>query len=365
MRPVNDSSAARTCPPLRVIAWPAFKAGRINPYSSLFATSLQAMNTDVSEFGVASLLRGTDILHVHWPEYVLANPRPHRAWLKATVLLMVLDLLRMRGTKVVWTAHNLGSHENRHPKVEEWFWRAFTKRVDGVLALSESGLIRLQAKYTHLRQVPASVAPHGHYRAVYPIKSKQEARRSLGISDSQRVLAYFGVIREYKNVPRLLMSFSSVEGAGLRLLVAGAPVGDELRDEVVRQASLDSRVNLRLGVASQEELAEIIAAADLVVLPYSNIENSGSALLALSLNRPVLVPEQGSLSDLKQHVGDDWVRTYTGEINGPVILEALEWLAAREAGTVAFPASMEWEYTAAKACELYARVRSYDTTKVT
>ena len=52
------------------------------------------------------------------------------------------------------------------------------------------------------------------------------------------------------------------------------------------------------------------SAADLVVLPFSDIMHSGSAILALSFNKPVLVPARGALPELQTRVGAAWVQTY-------------------------------------------------------
>jgi hypothetical protein len=64
------------------------------------------------------------------------------------------------------------------------------------------------------------------------------------------------------------------------------------------------------------------------VLPYRDILNSGSALLALSLNRPVLVPRRGALAELQQQVGEAWVRCYDGDLTAETLVDAIAW--ARE-----------------------------------
>src|SRR3546814_10110494 len=56
--------------------------------------------------------------------------------------------------------------------------------------------------------------------------------------------------------------------------------------------------------------------ADAVVLPYRDIVNSGSALLALSRFRPVIAPRLGSLIELQGQVGEDWLWLYDGPLTG-------------------------------------------------
>ena len=64
------------------------------------------------------------------------------------------------------------------------------------------------------------------------------------------------------------------------------------------------------------------------MLPCRAITNSGAALLALSAQRPVLGPNMGSLPELQQLVGMDWVRLYDGLISQSHIVEAVTWMAA-------------------------------------
>ena len=76
----------------------------------------------------------------------------------------------------------------------------------------------------------------------------------------------------------------------------------------------DARIHLHLRHVPTEEVQTFFGAADLVALPYREILNSGTALLALSFNRPVLVPSKGAMAELQALVGSDWVRTYEGEL---------------------------------------------------
>jgi len=77
-----------------------------------------------------------------------------------------------------------------------------------------------------------------------------------------------------------------------------------------------------------DELIRLLELSDLVVLPYREIMNSGSAMLALSAARPLLGPNMGSLPELQQLVGADWVRLYDGRLSSSHLAEALAWAAA-------------------------------------
>ncbi|MEP3832123.1 hypothetical protein, partial [Rhodopirellula bahusiensis] len=71
------------------------------------------------------------------------------------------------------------------------------------------------------------------------------------------------------------------------------------------------------------EVANYFAACDLVVLPYSDILNSGSLLLALSMSRPALITDKGATPEIADLVGHTWVQMYGGELTMEAIKRAL------------------------------------------
>jgi beta-1,4-mannosyltransferase len=74
----------------------------------------------------------------------------------------------------------------------------------------------------------------------------------------------------------------------------------------------DPRVLRIPGYLNDAELARVIRAADHVVLPYRRVLNSGSAMLALTLGRPVLLPRTPTFEALAEHVGPGWVALFDG-----------------------------------------------------
>jgi hypothetical protein len=69
---------------------------------------------------------------------------------------------------------------------------------------------------------------------------------------------------------------------------------------------------------------EHVGRSELVVLPYRFMHNSGGALAALSLGRPVLVPSNDVNLALGAEVGAQWVHTFQGPITGQDIRTALK-----------------------------------------
>jgi hypothetical protein len=79
-----------------------------------------------------------------------------------------------------------------------------------------------------------------------------------------------------------------------------------------------------------------------VVLPYRNILNSGVALHALGRNKPILAPRIGSLPELQQELGEEWVHLFDGEITADHITRFLASLDACKSGAPDLSA-YEWQ----------------------
>ncbi|HME13171.1 MAG TPA: hypothetical protein VKF79_09945 [Candidatus Acidoferrum sp.] len=340
---------------MKVIAQPAFNGRNDNPYTWLL---YQAMHAQVTDFSYRRALASHyDILHLHWPERELNAYRGSlKAGARLRLRLALLDLLRARGTKVVWTVHNLNSHEGLHPRMERWFWPEFTKRVDGYIALSEAGRMAAHERFPNLANVPGYVIPHGHYRGEYPVDANVDARKELDIAPDAKVVLFFGLIREYKNVPSLIRVFRDLADEKLVLLVAGRPVSESLAVELRKQSAGDVRIRLHLQSIPNERVQYFFRCADLVTLPYRDILNSGTALLALSFNRPVLVPGRGAMSELRAGIGADWVRTYPGELDAEELQRALQWSVETPRPPEAPLSSLEWPKIAEQTLQAYTEI---------
>jgi glycosyltransferase involved in cell wall biosynthesis len=354
---------------MRILAWPAFDNETGNPYNRLLYTSMAGMGVTVDEFlprrALRSALRAEhDVWHLHWPDDLLSiTPRRAAAW-RVAGLLGLMTLARWRGICMVWTAHDLGPHESPHPRLERFFWRYFVPRVDAVVSLSAHGLEAARDRFPRLRGRPGFAIPHGHYRDAYrPAPPKKEARRELNLPPGAPVVLFVGRIRPYKNVERLVEAFQKMDAPKrAHLVVAGNPADEALRRRIKAAAEGAERVRLALRFIPEARLPAYLAVADLVALPYRDILHSGSALLALSFDRPVLVPGRGAMRELQEQVGPRWVRTFgsAGEegnsLTPGTLREALRWARRRDRPARAPLGAFDWEKIAAQTVEVYRTV---------
>ncbi|WP_220484060.1 glycosyltransferase [Microlunatus kandeliicorticis] len=248
-----------------------------------------------------------DVFHVHWPEILVSGRTPARAWVRRLLFVAFVLRLRLRRVPIVRTVHNL-ELPSGIPPVEVRLLQWLDRQV--------AGYVVLNAFTPTPDRRPAALVPHGHYRdwfARHPARAAEEGR-----------IGYFGLIRRYKGVEDLVRAFVTIDDPTVRLSVAGRPSGPDLVRAIEQAAGGDPRVELRFGFLDDASLVDQVTRSRLVVLPYRHMHNSGGALTALSLDRPVLVPDNEVNRALQEEVGATWVQTYTGELTGEDLRRALQ-----------------------------------------
>jgi len=353
----NPVKPRKKIPPISVMAWPAFANRLENPYNALLYSALRELDVEVVEFSVQRLLFGprADILHLHWaPTTRIRGETRTRVKRTSAEMRFLLRVARRRGMKVIWTAHNVSAHDKpEHPDLEEKYWPMVADHLSAVISLSRTGTDVLRAQHPSLVTVPAFVIRHGSYRGAYPRDlSREQAREVLGIQPDAKVLSFIGQVRPYKNLPALLRAFSKVDDSSAVLLIAGKLKLYGATAEFEELVAADPRVKVFRGFVPANKLQLYLEAADLVVLPFRETLNSGSAILGLSFDRPVLVPSHGSLAELSGEIGDNWIMTYEGELTADILVRSLERSGSMR-GSVAPLESLEWPLIARQTRDIY------------
>ena len=347
--------------PLRVLGDPAFANAHTNPHQALLYTEVAGGGHVVRDHTSERLRREPwDVWHLHWPDLKLRGRGRRRA-------RALVDLARFRadlehaarvGTRIVWTVHNLHGHEAHGNWPQALLMRLLLRHLDGVIHLSEAGRGLALAAHPVLRTLPSAVIPRGHYRSTFEASlTREEARGRLSLPVGPTLLAFVGRVREYKNLPRLLHAAGPLLRSGrTELLIAGLPSRQPLRAALERTAaSLGPAAHLRLWFQSPQELQACLVASDLVVLPYADGLNSGSAIAATSVDRPVMLPRTPVFTELRERVGHPWVTLYDGELETADLRESLAWVAARRPqGPADWPYS--WHEAGRATVDFYRRL---------
>jgi glycosyltransferase involved in cell wall biosynthesis len=329
-----------------------------NPYQRLLYSEMERLGIQVSYLGqltpsrtlnllllpaemAARRAAGARLVHLHWVfGFGLPGGRRSAAvrrlsqawfglWLRATTRL---------GLRLVWTAHNVLPHSPVFAD-DAAARRVLVRRCDLVLAHSSAALAGL----SELGAVPrrSLVMRHGPMGPAAPA-----ALRMPASGNGPREFLFFGKVAEYKGVEELVAAFNELPaGTAARLTVAGQCDDPDLR----RRLTAARNVRFRLEHVPEPEVAGLMASADVVVLPFRQVTTSGSAELALSHARPLIVPDLPGLADLPEGA----VVRYDGSVRG--LTTALTdlatadrfTLAAMSAAASAYSAQVSWPEIAA------------------
>ena len=146
------------------------------------------------------------------------------------------------------------------------------------------------------------VTPHPTYNAFrFEGMSREQARERLHIAPDEKILLFFGYVREYKGLKYLLRAMSAICKADdkVRLWVVGEFGAD--REEyraLIEELSIAAHVRVVDSYTPDREVEKYFAAADLVVLPYVSATQSGIVQIAYGFTKPVIVTEVGGLPDV-------------------------------------------------------------------
>lgn len=291
--------SAETVP---VATWPHWYGP--NRYIQLFQSAIAPYGFDhlpgVDLDARAMWAAGARIAHLHWAEWAWQSRGRFglRQRLGIRSLERFLDQAAECDLPVIWTVHNLESHEPSG-MIDSIGFGLLHRRVRLRIFHSRSALASAQLRYPGAGEV--CLMPHGNYDGVFPAPRRSALVRSeLGISgNGQRLLLMAGNIRRYKGVTQALDALRTIAGGSQRyhLLVAGrkgAGIGREL--SAADRGAPGVTVIPRL--VSDQEMSDLHAAADAVLLPYSHVTGSGALLAALTLGRGIITTAHEYFSEL-------------------------------------------------------------------
>ena len=304
--------------------------------------------------GLASSLRVPLKLAEHAPDMLRYRRAARRAdvvhyqWL--TVQPLDVGLLAPARPRVL-TAHDVLPREPRRGQIAAT--RRLVRKMDAVVVHSQRGASRLrdeldvEAKRVH-------VIPHGAFEYLTRLPDEVSLPGELA-AVSGPVILCFGLVRPYKGTDVLLEAFRDVRGA--ELWVVGMPRMDmaPLR-RLAERAPGTVRFVERF--VTDPELPAFFRRADIVVLPYREIDQSGVLYTALAFAKPLVLSRVGGFVEVGERhqaarlVSPGDPTSLAGALNGLLLdPEARARLADASAAAAAGPYS--WDTVAERTLALY------------
>jgi glycosyltransferase involved in cell wall biosynthesis len=211
------------------------------------------------------------------------------------------------GRKLVLTAHNVNAatRDSKDSLVNRLTLRAQYRLADHIFVHTEKMKYQLVAQFG-ARPERVSVIPFGINNSVPKTSlTRREAKRRLGVDDdAARTILFFGRIGAYKGLHLLVEAFERLaeQDARYRLIIAGELAleqGEYFADieRRIRNRGLNERVIRHVRYIPDERTEDYFKAADVLVLPYTDIFQSGVLFLGYSFGLPVIATDVGSLRD--------------------------------------------------------------------
>jgi glycosyltransferase involved in cell wall biosynthesis len=217
----------------------------------------------------------------------------HFQWL--TVPPLDLLLLPDRRPRVL-TAHDVLPREPRPGQTAAV--RRLLRRMDAVVVHSEHGAQRLREE----AGVPSElvhVIPHGAFDYLTRLPCEVALPPELSAVQAPVVL-FFGLLRPYKGLDVLLDAMAEMRGA--ELWVVGMP---RLPIEALRRRAeaLEATVRWVPRFVGDPEIPAYFRRADVVVLPYREIDQSGVLYTALAFGKPLVLTRVGGFTEVAERDG--------------------------------------------------------------
>jgi D-inositol-3-phosphate glycosyltransferase len=213
---------------------------------------------------------------------------------------------KTRGKKIALTAHNVNKARR---DLNDSALNRLTLRIQ--YHLSDHIFVHTQKMKSELvedfgvRSGNVTVIPYGINNALPETDlTSTDAKRRLGIAGNEKTILFFGRIRPYKGLEHLLAGYQELltRPTIYRLVIAGEPKkGDEQYlneiQQTIRRIDSQDRIICKIQFIPDEEIETYLKAADVLVLPYREIFQSGILFMAGSFGLPVIAADVGSFKD--------------------------------------------------------------------
>lgn len=261
---------------------------------SITEKAFRVLNT---YFKVAKYVANTDskLFHVLW-EY-------KSEFFDWTFLNLYCKILRK---KLVFTSHNINARlrDGNNTLINRLKLLFMYKIVDHIFVHSSKMKLQLVEDF-NIREKKVTVISFGINNIIPNSElTSTQARKKFGLKDSEKVLLFFGRIVPYKGLEYLILALSKLKDKNndFKLIIAGQikyhkQVYWENIKRMIKQNDLGDYIIEKIEFIPDSDVEVYFKAADVLVLPYVDIFQSGVTFLAYNFGLPVIATDAGSLGE--------------------------------------------------------------------
>jgi glycosyltransferase involved in cell wall biosynthesis len=234
------------------------------------------------------------IFHILWNNKVELFDR--------TLLMFYYKLL---DKKVIFTAHNVnaGKRDSTDSLMNQLSLKVQYSLSDHIFVHSEGMKTQLRSEFD-IAADKVSAIPFGINNTVpNTALSTVVAKQQLRLSSSDKTMLFFGNIASYKGLEYLIAAFTEIlkNDGNYRLIIVGKPKRyQEYWKQIqlmIAESGIRHRVIERIEYIPDEETEVYFKAADVLILPYARVFQSGVLFLGYSFGLPAIAADVGSLKE--------------------------------------------------------------------
>jgi glycosyltransferase involved in cell wall biosynthesis len=209
---------------------------------------------------------------------------------------------KMLGKKLLFTAHDINF---RKLVGKDTIFNRLTlgfmyKIVDHIIVHTEKMKKELIEDF-NIKEEKISVVPFGVNEVIPNTNlTGAQARRKLNLEDDEKIMLFFGNIAPYKGLDHLIKAMGYLKEKNIKLIVAGRIKHDcRVYWENIHKFIEDNNLDIikRIEYIPEEEAEVYFKSADVLVLPYKHIFQSGVIFTAYHFGLPVVATDVGSLKE--------------------------------------------------------------------
>lgn len=284
------------------------KALKRDLHLKLLYNLLSKNGFDVYPFNINNIFkyRKNAIWHIHWidifyrgtlQKFGIYTPSFFISAIRFLIFTFYLFFVKVLNIKIVWSIHNVSSHEFGDTIFEKNVTKILLHFSDCVTAYNQHIKGNIEKKYDFSN---IHVIYQGIYENCYPDPpSKKSARSKLKLPADKFILLFFGSLLPYKGVDIIINGVNKLKDDEILVVIAGSSHKNPEYGQTIKELSKkDKRIFLIDRFISEEEIPILFGAADYTIYPYRRIDNSGVLFMSITFGVPVIISNKGGVKEI-------------------------------------------------------------------
>src|SRR6056297_10236 len=241
----------------------------------------------VGFFNVVRYFFRTRYYHLNWIEDL---PDKKGGLLQSLFLLLIIQIMRVTGKKIIWTAHNKISHYQKNLWIKKMLMSVLARKSHYIITHSHEGVEYVKRLNKNKNTVKVIYIPH-------PVKNKIHTN-SVELTND---ITIWGNITHYKGI-HLFLQHLIENGLQKKYKIIIAGRFTEPAYEEVLKKYLSGNITLINRFIQKKELEKLIKTSRIVLFTYQQeyVLSSGALMDSLGYGKNVIGPDIGAFKDLQE-----------------------------------------------------------------